>query len=335
MLPHSANRAAVAVLLLSGLLTPAASAQIEQPVSDLRDRVGIVYMIGTVERVVRGASVLDLGDAHMLQARDRVAVFRPEDAYLRPVGTLRIAETFGATSIAERPDAFQAQAGDVVMFVRELSQLQTAPDHLNYVLAARVVRRRFNSHVAVPGRPEAATALLHYHKQQPQWVRNLGSDPDRIYIVGEHFGASLAGGIPERVRRLLNQVNLLRELHRDGTAAVAAAGPEWAAVMPVLFGQTVTEDAAATENVVADGSASTDTSDLIRRIRREVDYVLFDRPQEERNLLAALLAARLKNPGGSDDLWFQVELPKTQFPSLVTNDQILEDLRNLLRTLRS
>ncbi|MEZ6060367.1 MAG: hypothetical protein R3C19_08405 [Planctomycetaceae bacterium] len=312
-----------------------ASAQAEPSEVGDGEGTGIVYFVGTINRVDHGSPVFDLGSVHTMSERDVVAVFRPVDGYFQPVGTLVIEEAFGSYSVSRKARDFSPEPGDVVMLVRELSQLRPFQIHMNDVLAGRRIRARTNNAVSVPGRQETVTALMNYRAAHPQWVRNLGPDENAVYVVGELHGDSLAGQSSERLERLQNQINLLRKLHRDGTDAIAAAGEQWSGVMTILLGDTVRADAAARDNVVAEGSKATSGADVVRRIRRLVDSVLFDRPEEQRNTIASLLAERLKNPGGSDDLWFQAELPNTQFPKLADDDQILEDLRKMLRELRS
>jgi len=311
-----------------------------------RDQVGIVYFIGSVQSVARGAAVVDLGDVHTLRERDTLAVFRTRDGYLTPLGTLEVQETFGPYSGTEKAHGFEAEPGDVVIFVRELSQMRSFVNHMDHVLGNRLTRSRKQNFVSVPGRPEAVEGLLNYREDQPQWVRNLGEDEDTIYVVGELYGASFADGAPDRLSRLTDQIDLLRDLHLAGNSSVAAASEGWATVMPVLYGQTVTtdvrsrdavasEDAVAGENRAAnDGRHSVSERDFSRRVRRVGEARLFDRPAEQRNSLSALLVARLKNPGGSDDLWFKARLPRTQFPKLADDDQFLEDIRTILRQLR-
>jgi hypothetical protein len=104
--------------------------------------------------------------------------------------------------------------------------------------------------------------------------------------------------------------------------------------MSVLYGTSASDNARAIAAAVdPDSDQSVQVDDF--QIRRTVSDLLFDRHQEEQNALCALIATRLRDSSGNDDGWFQARLNRTQFPYLGDDDQILEELRKVLRELRS
>ena len=104
--------------------------------------------------------------------------------------------------------------------------------------------------------------------------------------------------------------------------------------MSVLYG-SVAEEIAIAVTSAQKGNEDPAESQTVNTydVRLAVSDMLFDRQKEEQNLLAALIAARLKDSAGNDAGWFRARLSRSQLPYLGSDDQIIEDLSRVLRQL--
>lgn len=318
-----------AVLLLAMCCTASATAQ--DPQFEL-ERSGLVYSVGRVERTISGAALIDLGYIHNLSAvapRNKVAVFRVEQSWYVPLGTLTVAETFETTSLTRPNPRVNPQPGDIVMYVRELSQLKAPREHSTDFLRERIVRTRNTSSYSTTRLDAVARALDAYQTSYRRWER---SEAD---VVGFMNGQSYADGGERRLQRLLNFLQVMRESYRRGYRSVEAAGPKWVRVIEPILGPTVIAQHAASQDVgQADPLLANMPQISPRDIRREVDEHLFDQSEAQRNTLAFIVADLLERSPRNDDIWFQQALLQSQFPELIEEDYILEQVREILKARR-
>ena len=297
--------------------------------SEVQQRSNLIYGLGRVEQVNGGSATIDMGDAHLLRVYDKVAVIRDQGGYYTPVGTLRIAETYPTYSRAEEARQVKPLAGDIVLFVREFSQLKTGPQYMDEFLQRQMLTNSDSNRYSTERRLDTAMALRSYSDQYAKWERSSGS------VVGYIEGASFANGQRERIEDLLKHIAMIRGLYQDGRNSLPAAGPGWEEVMPVLFGPTVIAQHIAAQSVVSEEDEFNKTEiPGAREVRELVRKTMYDRLDEERNLVAFLTASILEQSPKRVELWFQEKVHNSQFPLLANEEVVVEQLRQMLKVLR-
>ena len=293
------------------------------------ERAGLIYGIGSVEQVNSGSATIDMGDAQILRSHDRVAVIREEGGFYLPIGTLTIAETYPTFCRAVRSNRVKPRADDIVLFVREFNQVKTGPQYTDEFLQRQILSSGGSNRYSTRRSLDVAMALHRYRQRYDQWERSTGA------VIGYIEGASFANGERERIEDLLKHIAMIRELYRVGRNSLPAAGPGWEEVMAVLVGPTAIAQHEAAQAVVSeeDEFAANETPGP-REVRQVVRKVMFDRLEEERNLVAFLVASILEQPPKRVPLWFREKVSHSQFPRLAEEEVIQEQLTLMLRELR-
>ncbi|MCP4782088.1 MAG: hypothetical protein GY903_11200 [Fuerstiella sp.] len=292
-------------------------------------RPGLIYGLGHVERVSRGSALIDLGDVHTLKVDERVAVIRPVKNYFVPIGVLRIEQTGPTTCRARRSNVVKPLPGDIIMFTREFWQLKTGPHFRDEYLKQQIIKTSAALGYSTFRRGDTVAALMRYQLNHPKWERADG------HVIGYLEGASFGDGQRKFIEGLLKQIGMIREYHRVGGRTLPAAGEHWVNVMTVLLGPTVTAQHEAAQPVSDDeGLLEEEYGPSVRDIRRVVRERLFDRLDEELDLITYLVATLLENPVGNEHLWFIQQFGQSQFPALVRDDAIFERIRVIVRDLQ-
>ncbi|MEO2015343.1 MAG: hypothetical protein ABGZ53_13320 [Fuerstiella sp.] len=292
-------------------------------------RPGLIYGLGHVERVARGSALIDLGDVHTLKVDERVAIIRPVENYFVPIGVLRIEQTGPTTCRARRSNVVKPLPGDIVLFTREFWQLKTGPRFRDEYLKQQIIKTSAALGYSTFRRGDTATALMRYQLNHPKWERAHGN------VIGYLEGASFSDGQRKFIAELLKQIGMIREHHRVGGRTLPAAGEHWVSVMTVLLGPTVTAQHEAAQPVSDDDDLlEEEFGPSVRDIRRVVRERLFDRLDEELNLITYLVATLLENPVGNERLWFTQQFGQSQFPDLTRDDAIFEQIRVIVRELQ-
>ena len=295
-------------------------------------RSGIIYSIGTVERVNRGSALIDLGDIHsvgVLPGNNRLAVFRLTASRYVPVGVLQVAETQDTFCQTRPAPGVYPEPGDIVLFVRELFQLESAANHRDNFIRQQIIKTGTNAGYSTMRRASVATAMRDYARDYRKWERSQAD------VVGFLNGASWREGRETRLTPLLNYIGMLRHDFRTGRNSLSVTGKEWHQTVVALAGPTAVEQHMASQQVEdPDGFA-----DLIQRpedrdIRREIDDRFFDRRPQERLVLAYLLATMLEASPRNADVWFRQQLLRSQFPELSDEPLVREQFREAYRSFQ-
>lgn len=328
--PSSSNRSlSLALVVCIGLGVLPATCRAQNSGSEIElERKGIIYAIGQIDRIILRSPIIDLGDAHTLKAEENVAVFRRTGSFFTPIGTLRISETL-ATSAHAYPSRFEVKPGDIVILVREFADLQTASNHQDDFIKRQIVKNSGSNGYTTRENISTALTLLRYDNKQPKW------NSRRISVLGCLNGDSFSEGGEKTVQRLLNQINQYREHYRIGRNSLPAAGPKWNQVMQVLLGQTAKAQHAASQVGNADEELDGEPQGpSMRDITRAVNKELFDRSEQERLLLAYIVATALEDAPQEIDLWVKQQAEQSQFARLPSEDVVLEVVSGLIRKLR-
>lgn len=289
--------------------------------TDINSRTEIVYIIGQVIETMNRSVRVDLGEAHTIEPRDELAVFRSVDGYFKPIGRILITTTQATYSTAGT--ALTLQRGDLVMTVRELHQLRTGHRHRTRTLKREIIRSYGRQSQSSFANVEIAKALADYAFSYPNWKK------DSTAIAARMLAQSLQGSRTSQLDQLERQLALMRRYYRQNSLAVASAGDNWASVMQVLAGPTATAGhALLQENQQQDGlqiSAS--------ELRERVSATVFHLQPEEQNVVAMIVAILAKENRANIRSFLAAAFPQTQFPALDKDTQLVLDIENILREL--
>lgn len=311
------------LLLCAGLACPSiVCAQIE-----VNDRSSVLYVIGRVAKATETSCLVDIGNVHTVRSQKRLALFRPVDNFFVPIGHVTVDYTITTASHCIHDG--QAQPNDVVMMVREISELHPGPRHRNRILKRRIVRSYLQTASSTFNNVPTANALSHYEKQFPEW------ESSRAAVAGELLSERLLTRDDERLDRLQAQLNLMRRLYEEDARMVSSAGEPWENAIALLAGRTATaahalrvEEQLANDNQAATIRLSAD------ELRRRVFDMVFHLEPEQRNTVALVIASLLPDSSIDNSIQLRTAIAQTQFPDLEDDDQLLEDMGRLLLTLR-
>lgn len=292
------------------------------------DRSGLLYSIGTVERVRFGSAMIDLGESHALSVAppyNKVAVFRVTREQYIPVGILQTEATYETFSQLRPSSSVKPLAGDVVMFVRELSDVKTPERFHREFLRNQILKRRTETGYSSIRRISTADVLREYSLMYREWTQSKAN------VVGFLNGDSYRGR-EQDLSELLQYIEMIRDDFRQGHNSLSAAGQSWQRTVPLLFGRTVMAQHAASQPEDADDPTVTPRR-ADRDIQRAVDETFFDRTGEERNLLSYLTATLLERPRQGEDVWLRYRLQQSQFPELGQEEVIVSLMQRMLLEL--
>ncbi len=295
------------------------------------ERSGIIYGIGTVEDVSRGVALIDVGDVHTLKPVapfSQVAVFRLTQSRYSPIGVLSIAETYATYSRTKRSVTVSPEPGDVVMFVRELSQMKSVNEHRDAFLRRQLLKTSTSSSFSNYRRYEIAKALRGYEQNYRRW------ETSKARVVGFLNGESFEKGGEREVQDLLNWVDVIREDFREGRNSLPAAGPAWHSTMQVLMGPTAHSQHQAAQVAAGDNEFGREAEGPTPGdIRRAVRLRFFDNTPEQQNVLSYLIATIIEASPASPEVWLRQRLLQSQFPQMADEEAIQDKVRLVVQEL--
>ena len=309
-----------------------------------RDGAGIVWFVGTVQHSSEGQPTVDLGDAQGLDDGELVAVFRPQDMHFRPLGVVRIENSFASWSIPAKTIRFELKTSDVIIYVRTLSQLKTGNEFRDTYLRQQLIKTGARNAYSTVLNQSEAEALQHYISRQPKWVR------DYQHVAGTIRSKSAASIETKQLQGLLRQVMHLQLLNTLRVPVAASMGEEWQSVLTQLLPapesvvetpKIVPADEAA--DVAAEGASSTtpeaDPEKIVEVMERQVEKIMYVRLPEERKLARVMCVAletiNWKEIGNgrapaNERQWFMLQLQRSQFPALTDDEQFIKDLQQTM-----
>ena len=78
-------------------------------------RQSLIYILGSVERVIKGTALIDLGEIHTLKRENAVAIFRSSAGHFRPLGTMTISEAYPTHCQTHQSHKVVPEPGDIVL----------------------------------------------------------------------------------------------------------------------------------------------------------------------------------------------------------------------------
>ncbi len=303
---------------------------------------GILWCIGSVQYSGDGQPRIDLGDAHGLTEGSEVAVFRSQDTYFRPLGILRIQESFATWAIPE-PGSIDLQDGDRVIYVRTITQMGTGESFREGYLRQQLVKIGNHNAYSTVMKQGEADALQRYVARHPRWAR------DQKHIAGTIRSESVSRKDVEEMQPLLSQIVLFQSYQALGIAFDKTIGLEWHNSLRVLTPTAdfvfdapprITQSSPAnTSETPADVNSPPEntaevTAAKMDLVKREVERILFVRDKEEQRVVMILCLALEKMPSRNERQWFSLQTQSTQFSSLAADEQFLDDLQLVMKRTR-
>ncbi len=296
--------------------------------SDVQEPQSLVYFIGSVERKIAERSIVDLGEVHSLRTGSVVVVFRSRNNQFIPMGTMKVAESFPTWMVTERSADFTTEVGDFVMFIKTVGELGTSHAMRDRFLADQYIGSRDRNGYSTVRMDSAARTLNVLQKQQPRWVQKQG------IVAGEIYGQTLGTRPPGSMDRLLQQINVFRELESMGFPVAEAAGVQWKTVMMQLQLDKLNSNKPTDSSISDDDDAASGVQTSIEDIQAMVETRLFDRNREEQAIASAMIVCLMRSTEKNEPAWLKRRLLQTQFPLLAGDDQFLDDIGLALRQLR-
>lgn len=327
-----------AVAIVAGFCGAAAVAE----EIDKLDGAGVIEFFGTIHLQEGNHPIIDLGDAHGLNEADVVAVFRAVDMHFRPLGAFTIQESFATHAVPEVPAGVELRDGDRVVYVKTLSQLGTGDRFRESFLRQQLIKTAERNSYSTFRQQDEADTLQRYVARQPRWVR------DRKHFAGRMRSPTVSVQSADDMTAVLSQVQLLQRYQSVGISIDRNMGVEWVAVIKalkpapeVVFGEPKynkpKSDEEGAGKIAVEPNA--DPVDVVERraerFRREASDILFTRSAEERNLAVIVLAALYVEKPRNERQWLIDQVRVSQFPSLATNEQFIEDLLKILKRVRT
>ena len=291
------------------------------------DRSSILYVVGQVVRSAEGSCIVDIGAVHTIVDQDQLVVFRPIYGYLQPIGRITVSKTEATTSRCG--NQIRSQPNDIVMAVREISQLRPGAEHRIRIVRRQVVRSYRETSSTTVNNVRMANALSDYEIQYPGWERSRGE------VAGTLLSESLKDSTDEALQRLSSQINMMRRLYQQNAQTVAAAGPMWSDIMPLLAGPTAEAGHALRLEDLKDRDLH---EDAVRVAAAELRSRVFDRiyqlQREQQNVVALIVASLIPGSSRDNSVFLRSSFGKTQFPELSEDPELLEDIDELVLSMR-
>ncbi|MCH2203478.1 MAG: hypothetical protein MK102_16045 [Fuerstiella sp.] len=299
------------------------------PGDNNEERASIVYVSGLVLHATKSSCLIDLGTAHTIANQDQLAVFREVHGHFAPIGHVTVTEAEGITSHCS--GHIQTQPYDLVIAVREINQLQAGARHRDRIIRQQVVRSFSKLSTTSVNDIKLANALTDYQRQYADWERARGD------VVGSIESAMLQNSADESRERLRSQINLMRRKYLENSTFVAAAGPIWSGIMPILSGGTAEADHRLRLQDMKDGNLPNGNVGLtaaeIRDRVLDQDQV-FQLQPEQQNIVALIVASLVPGTTSNSTILLRSHIRQTQFPDLNEDEQLLEDVDQLVMNIR-
>lgn len=318
-----------AVACIAGILSGGpASGQGPNDVDLERD--GIIYIIGQVQQKINQAALVDIGEAHTIRRAEKVAVIRRKNDYFVPVGVVEVDETQPTFSLLKPQPNTEVRIGDIVMVVREFSELVPPDRHQAQFIQQQIVKNSGANGYSTRLRSVTAATLYKYSQRQPRWEKRTNQ------VLGYLNGESFSDGREKSVSRLVRHINMLRRDYREGRNSLSIMGPQWNLIAGVVFGKTAVAQHAATQVGDADlQDGFADEGPTPGEIVRTVDNKFFDRNKQEKILFQYMISAALERSPRQLDLWVRQRAAQSQFLGLEKDDVVLNITQEIIRDFKN
>jgi hypothetical protein len=307
------------------------------PPEKIEEPAGLVWFIGTVEQIVDGVALIDLGEVQTLRPGSMVAAIRYRDNHFAPLGVLEVRVSHPTWCQTDDPRTFAPEVGDLVMFVKAPGDLGNGDAIRDEFIRHRIVANANGNRYSTMRDSIEADTLQRVIEKQPSWVQG------KRRIAGVIRAPSVTKALYTRLKPFMNQILTFQD-YQDRGVDIAQVTPEpWHDVLQELRYRTPATD---TETQGADAAVDADAAvapivtentidpGQLVTVRRVVDELMFERFPEERNSIAVICATLLYTKTSNERQWLGQQLAQTQFPALSNQEQTLIDIEAIMRRVR-
>ena len=292
---------------------------------------GLVWFIGTVEQVVDGVPLIDLGEVQSLRQGSMVAAIRYRDNHFAPLGVLEVRFSHPTWCQTAEPESFAAEVGDLVMFVETPGDLGSGDAIRDGFIRHRIVANSNNNRYSTIRDSIEADTLQRVTEKQPNWVEG------KRRIAGVIRSPSVTKEMHTRLKPFIDQIMTFQDYQDRGVNVALVTSEPWQNVLKELRSKKeltntkVQDGDAVAEPIVTQNTV--DESQLVA-VRRVVDDSMYQRFPEERTTIAVICATLLYTKTSNERQWIGQQLAKSQFPSLSNQEQTLIDIESIMRRIR-
>lgn len=290
---------------------------------------GRVWFFGTVEQVVDGVPLIDLGEVHTLRRGSVVAAVQHRDSHFIPLGLLEVEFSNPTWCQTRKPVGFKANVGDIVMFVETPGDLGNGERLQDSFVRHRIVANSNRNGYSTMRDEVEADTMQRLIEKQPGWV-----DGNRR-VAGVVRTPSVSKDLGRHLVPFMNQVMLFQDYEDKGIDVAQVVPESWKQVMTALRARNASPEAPVVEVAATSVSADPEANAAAAiTVRRMVDTALFQRFPEERHLIATMCVALLGTKTSNERQWFSQQFAKSQFPALGDQEQMLVDIEAIMRKVR-
>lgn len=305
------------------------------PPENFEEPSGLVWFLGTVEQVVDGVALIDLGEVQTLRQGSMVAAIRYDDNHFAPLGVLEVRFSHPTWCQTVKTRSFVPEVGDLVMFVESPGDMGSGDRIRDGFIRHRIVANANNNRYSTIRDSIEADSLQRVIEKQPGWVEG------NRRIAGVIRSPSVTREMHTKLKPFMNQI-LTFQGYEDRGVNLSEIIPEpWQEVLQVLRARKTSTDTE-TQGVDADADAAVapimtentvDQSQLLK-LHREVEETMFQRFPEERTAIAVTCATLLYTKTSNERQWMGQQLAQSQFPALSNQEQTLMDMEAIMRRVR-
>ena len=303
------------------------------PPQDIEERKGLVWFFGTVEQVVDGVALIDLGEVHALRQGSRLASIRYRDNHFAPLGILEVHASHPTWCQTDKPASFTPEVGDLVISVEAPGDLGDGDAIRDGFIRHRIVTNANGNRYSTMRDTIEADTLQRVVEKQAGWVKA------KRRLAGVIRSPSVTTEMYTRLKPFMKQIYLFQD-YEDLGVDVAQVIPEaWHDVLERLRYRKQSTD---TKTPVGDPEASVqpietehavNPSQLVA-VRRVVSETMFQRFPEEQHTIAVICAALLYTKTSNESQWIAQQFAQSQFPRLSDQEQTLIDVEAIMRRVR-
>jgi hypothetical protein len=313
------------------LLLPASANALPVTSEEFQEPAGLVWFVSSVEQVVDGVPTIDSGEVQTLRRGSKVAVIRYRNSEFTPLGVLEVRFTNPTWSEMEQPKTFSVEVGDLILFVEKPGDLGSGDEIRDSFIRHRIVTNANRNRYSTMRDLVEADSLQRLSDEQLSWTKGNRT------IAGIVRSPSVTSDMIKRLKPFLNQILAFQDYENQGVDVARVTSLPWKAILSELRRNSELTPETTEEAETPAGAITTEyhvNADNSLSVRRQVDAFMFQRSDEERNVVATICVKLLQTKTSNERQWLSQQLAKTQFPALSDEEQMLLDMETVMRRVR-
>jgi hypothetical protein len=303
------------------------------PPEEFKEPAGLVWFVGTVEQVVDDVPLIDLGEVHTLRDGFKVAAVRYRDNHFLPLGVLEVKHSHPTWCQMLPSTAFTSEVGDLVVFVEAPGDLGAGDAIRDSFIRHRIVANANRNRYSTTRDFIEANELQNVIEKQPAWTEG------NRQVAGTIRSPTVTRDTLNHFRLFMTQILLFQDYEDQGVDVAQVTSESWSLILSALRRREESPEAVSTVFAEISSADAVDTEaetepDRSMAVVREVNDLMFEQSQEERNLIAAICATLLQTKSSNERQWMIQQLAKSQFPFLARQEQVAIDMETIMRRVR-